>query len=475
MKRLTLVAVVMLLAVAVAGIVVVAQEGDQATAPQANPNLALVHLAPFAADPDTAVDIEITIEGETEGVPLATGVAYGDSTAYTESVSGTHLIEVFPAGETTLIMSRTVTLLDDKDFTVVAIGGANGWDPKLIVLEDDNTAPTAGTAKVRIGHLAPFAALGPDTEADIRLQDGTPVLEGVTYEQIATYVELPAGTYDLKVTTPGGATTLIDLMPVTLNEGDILSVFATGDGTNQPLGAFALPIGQVGAFLELAAALQMAHLAPFAPDPDTAVDITIDSTPVLSDVQFAGSTGYLPVSAGVDHLVEIFPAGSTTAAISATVNLTQAVSYAAIAIGGANSWDLDLLLLEDDNSTPGAGTGKVRAGHLAPFAAGAANTRADLRLQDGTVVIDDVEYGGVGGYLPLPAATYDFKITSPDGSLTLIDPWKFDLGDGDILSAFAVGDGTNQPLAVFVLPSGQPGFLLPNTDRLYLPFIARSD
>ena len=69
MKRLTLVPVVLLLAVALLGIVVIAQEGEQAAAPQANPNLALVHLAPFAADPGTAVDIEI------DGTQVAAGVA----------------------------------------------------------------------------------------------------------------------------------------------------------------------------------------------------------------------------------------------------------------------------------------------------------------------------------------------------------------------------------------------------------------
>jgi hypothetical protein len=63
---------------------------------------------------------------------------------------------------------------------------------------------------------------------------------------------LPAGEYDLKITTPGGATTLIDPVAVTLNEGDIVSAFATGDGANQPLGVFALPSGQQGAFLDLA-------------------------------------------------------------------------------------------------------------------------------------------------------------------------------------------------------------------------------
>jgi hypothetical protein len=47
-------------------------------------------------------------------------------------------------------------------------------------------------------------------------------------------------------------------------------------------------------------------------------------------------------------------------------------------------------------------------------------------------------------------------------------------GGGDILSVFAVDDGTNQPLGVFALPSGQPGALLPLAKyHLFLPTIAR--
>jgi hypothetical protein len=469
MKRLTLVAVVMLLAVAVAGIVVVAQEGDQAAAPQANPRFAVVHLAPFAADPDTAVDIEI------DGSPFAAGVAYGASTTYTESVSGTYLVEVFPAGETTLIMSKTVTLLDDKDFTIVAIGGANGWDPQLIVLEDDKTPPAAGMAKVRSGHLAPFAAAEPDTLADVRLQDGTVIADDVAFGDIGAFLELAAGTYDFKITTPDGATTLIDPMPVTVNDGDVVSVFAAGDGTNQPLGAFALPKGQVGAFVDLAAALQVAHLAPFAADPGTAVDVKVDGATVLTNFEFAGSTGYLPLQADVDHLVEILPAGTSTVAISATVNLSHTKGYAAIATGGANGWDLGLVLLENDTPAPAAGSFKLRLGHLAPFAAAEPDTEADVRLQDGTPVLEGVTFGQIADYLELAAGTYDLKITTPGGATTLIDPLPVTLSDGGILSAFAIGDGTNQPTAVFALPAGKPGFILPDKYMLYLPFIARND
>jgi hypothetical protein len=248
-------------------------------------------------------------------------------------------------------------------------------------------------------------------------------------------------------------------------------VFAVGDGTKQPLGAFALPGGEEGALLPLAASLQIAHLAPFAADPNTAVSIEVDGTEVLSDFEFADSTAYLPIEAGVDHLVEVFPAGSTTAAISTSINLMQAMDYAAIAIGGARGWDLGIELLEDDNTAPAAGQGKVRIGHLAPFAADAADTLADVRLQDGTVIVNDVPYGTIAAYSELPAGWYDLKITTADGSTTLIDPLPIRLAEGDILSAFAVGDAGNQPAALFVLPSGKPGFLVPEKATLYLPLM----
>jgi hypothetical protein len=44
--------------------------------------------------------------------------------------------------------------------------------------------------------------------------------------------------------------------------------------------------------------------------------------------------------------------------------------------------------------------------------------------------------------------------------VTLIDPMLVALANGDIVSVFAVGDGANQPMAIFVWPNGEPGFLL---------------
>jgi hypothetical protein len=217
------------------------------------------------------------------------------------------------------------------------------------------------------------------------------------------------------------------------------------------------------------AMLQIAHLAPFAVDPGTAVTVTLDGAPVLTGFEFADSTGYLPVSANITHTVEVFAAGVVTPAISADINLMAGQDYTAIAVGGANSWPLDLMLLIDDNTAPAAGNFKLRLGHLAPFTDTITGTLADVRLEDGTPIITDVPFGAVAPYLELPAGTYNLKITTPGGTVTLINPLPVTFNAGDIVSAFAVGDGVNQPLGVFAWPAGVPGFLLPLGMNAYLP------
>ena len=56
--------------------------------------------------------------------------------------------------------------------------------------------------------------------------------DDVPYDVVAGYTELAAVEYDLKITFADGNVALIDPMPVIFNDGDILSVFAVGDGAN---------------------------------------------------------------------------------------------------------------------------------------------------------------------------------------------------------------------------------------------------
>jgi hypothetical protein len=274
-------------------------------------------------------------------------------------------------------------------------------------------------------------------------------------------------------TTPGGE---IDQVEVTLDATGVAPGSYTANLcilSNDPdTPVVVVPVTMT--VVEPSAYLAVAHLAPFAMDPGTAVTITLNGAPALTDFAYGDSTGYIELPAG-DYDVEVWPAGSSSPAITGTISLMPNGYYSAIAIGDGVNQDLGLVLLEDDNSAPAAGYFKIRLGHLAPFAAGGAT--ADVRLADGTPVATDVDFGDITGYLELPAGTYDLIITAPGGSPTLINPEPVTFADGDIITAFATGDGSNQDLGVFAWPPDTMGFFLPLGEigtTLYLPIIMKN-
>jgi len=214
--------------------------------PTANAQVAIAHLAPFAAGNATAVTVSV------DSIPVIANVVYGQSTGYLPVAAGSHLVQIYPGSSATPAISQTVVVTGGISYTVIAVGNGTYQPLALKVLQDDVTAPVSPTVKIRIGHLAPFSNTIPGTRVDIRLQDGTAITTNVPYGAVSPYQALPGGTYDFKITAPGGAPTLIDPLPVTLASGRTVSLFAAGDGVHEPLGVFELPGGQMGHFLPLA-------------------------------------------------------------------------------------------------------------------------------------------------------------------------------------------------------------------------------
>lgn len=199
------------------------------------------HLAPFApVVADTAVSIDVN------GSEAVTGVVFGDFTGYVPLTGMTDPFDVDvdvrtpPGGDAAI--SGTLSLDSGTDYTVVAIGNVVNQPLEFLPLVD--SVPVRGGTEValRIVHAAPFASDLTATEVDIRTDDGDVVggLTNVPYKGNSGFLTVPAGTYDLKVTTPGGALTLIDLAPVDLPAGARVTVFAVGDLVNQPVGAIAV-------------------------------------------------------------------------------------------------------------------------------------------------------------------------------------------------------------------------------------------
>jgi hypothetical protein len=210
----------------------------------AQAKVAVAHFAPFAsAIEDTAVNISVN------GAPVEAlqGVTFKQFTSYIDFAEGNYTIEVFPVGATEPAISGDFMLTDGMSYTVYAAGDGANQPLELRALVDDTTTPAAGNLNIRVVHAAPFADNLAATEVSIRTADGMVVnnLVGVPYNVDSGFFEVPAGTYDLKVASNDGLVNYIDPDPAPLPAGADVTLFAVGDGVNQPLGIIAFPVGEL--------------------------------------------------------------------------------------------------------------------------------------------------------------------------------------------------------------------------------------
>lgn len=207
--------------------------------------VAVAHFAPFAEDiEDTAVDIAVN------GTVALEGVKYKDFTDYLDFDAGDYTIDIYIAGMAGMsdpIITGDFTLEDGFSYTVFATGNAVTQSPVLLALVDTVDVPNAGNLNLRVVHAAPFASDLNATEVSIRTAGGDVIngLVGVPYGVDSGFFQVPAGEYDVKVASNDGSVNYIDPLPVDLPEGVDITVFAIGDGINQPLGIIAFPVGEL--------------------------------------------------------------------------------------------------------------------------------------------------------------------------------------------------------------------------------------
>jgi hypothetical protein len=201
---------------------------------------------------------------------------------------------------------------------------------------------------------------------------------------------------------------------------------------------------------------RVAHFAPFAATLEgTAVRVTVNGADVLNNFRFRQFTPELDLTQGA-YEIKVFPQGSQTAAITGTIELEGNKSYTLAAVGNGSLQPLALQRFEDRTTAPAPGNYALRIAHTAPFAATAAATGVSIRTDGGSVVagLANVPYGAASGYLDLPIGTLDVKVASPDGNTNYFDLAPLNLPAGAIATAYAVGDGINQPLGVVAIPVG---------------------
>ena len=367
----------------------------------------VAHLSPDAPAVDVWVD----------GAKAFENLAFEGISDYATLPSDNYFIEVVPSGATTpVVISATLDLKANMDYTVAAVNELASIE--ALVLEDNNTLPTAGKAHVRFVHASPDAPA-----VDITLPDGTAIFSNIAFKEVGDYTPVDAGTYDLEVRPTGTSTSVLDLMGLAFENKTVYTVFATGYATGGTPALNAILSEDAGE-----ARVRVAHLSPDAP----AVDVWVDGAKAFENLAFEGVSDYATLPSD-SYFIEVVPSGATTpVVISATLDLKANMDYTVAAVNELAS--IEALVLEDNNTLPTAGKAHVRFVHASPDA-----PAVDITLPDGTAIFSNIAFKEVGDYTPVDAGTYDLEVRLAGTSTSVLDLMGLTFENKTVYTVFATG------------------------------------
>ncbi len=373
----------------------------------ANSRVRVAHLSPDAPTVDVYVNGNKTLSN----VPFKT------ISDYLNVPAGSYRFEVRPAGAATnskAVIDATATLEAGKDYTVAAINTLASIAP--LVLVDDNTAPAAGKAKVRVVHASPDAPA-----VDVAVKSGPVLVSNLAFGKASDTLTVDANTYDLEVRVAGTTTVALALPATKLEAGKIYTVFAADKLAKiTALVKVSEPVAQ--------SRLRVAHLSPDAPN----VDVYVNGSKTLTNVPFKTISEYLSVSAG-SYRFEVRATGAAAdskAVIDATATLEGGKDYTVAAINTLAN--IAPLVLVDDNIAPAVGKAKVRVVHASPDA-----PAVDIAVKNGPVLVSNLAFGKASDTLSVDAGTYDLEVRVAGTTTVALALPGLKLEAGKVYTAFA--------------------------------------
>jgi hypothetical protein len=156
-----------------------------------------------------------------ENVPFGVNLGYGGTTPSSLPSPATANYSAILVGDRTLVLERTAdptatiatltfTIVEGEDHTVYAQGGTAGGAVTGFMTTDPTPAPAAGQVAVRIVNMSPtggaldFFVTAPNAD----LSTATPTAANLPYHGESAYVDLPAGTYQIRAVPAGTAAAL---------------------------------------------------------------------------------------------------------------------------------------------------------------------------------------------------------------------------------------------------------------------------
>jgi hypothetical protein len=158
-----------------------------------------------------------------DGATLLSSVPFAGASSYVPLATGNRALQLEAANVPgTIIATSTQSIGAASDYTLLALDSVAA--PRLALVADDNTLPTAGFAKLRF-----INALVGSTSVDV-LVDFASQASGVAYGSASGYSQLvPGTTYTITFSTPGGVTVIATLSPAELDAGAVYTAILLGN------------------------------------------------------------------------------------------------------------------------------------------------------------------------------------------------------------------------------------------------------
>lgn len=168
-----------------------------------------------------AVPDESSLDVLVDSVSVSSNIAYGTSTGYQTTKSGSHQVAIEPSGSSTPLLQQSISFASGSDTTIIS----NNFSSNIanLVLTDDNSAPASGNFKIRVVNAAP--GLGP---ADVYIvapaTDLTTVSPNVTnlaFGAASGYQGITSGSYEIVLTPVGQKFSAVDTGSLSFTAGQV--------------------------------------------------------------------------------------------------------------------------------------------------------------------------------------------------------------------------------------------------------------
>ncbi len=432
---------------------VLAACGSESNTPQTS--LRVVHASPDAPK------VNVLLNGDA----VLTEVDYKQGSGFDQLDRGTYDVTVdaiTPGGDVTVITVADAVLAADTDYSVLAIGKVANNTLEALVITNPRTAVPAGQVRAQVVHGAPDAppvsvyvtAPGADLA-------GATALGTFSFGDELGPVEVPAGSYQIRVTLAGNpAAVVYDAGTVALASGANLLLVAVANTTtgSAPISLLVNDGSTQSELLDVGtpADVRAGHLSPDAPAVDVIVNDDLEN-PLFNAATYPALTAYESVPPATYNVKVVDDATQALTVINANLTLAAGVSYSVLAVGPLAT--IEPLVLTDDRRSI-ATEARVRIVHGSPAAGNVDIYVAAPGTNISTInpSFANVAFKANTGYVGLTAGTYEVSVT-PAGAKTPVAIFAtLPIANGDIFTVIA-RDAPNggAPLGLLVQDETDPG------------------